>query len=510
MNWFTRKLLTLVCILASAFTEARAAYFEIQVVDESTGRGVPMVELDMVNRTKYLTDSAGRAAIDEPGFDKQSVFFSVRSHGYEMNKDGFGYAGARLKYVPGGKEILKLKRVNIAERLYRNTGAGIYRDSVLLGHTAPIDQPLLNARVMGQDSIQRVIHRGKVYWFWGDTLQPSYPLGNFRMSGAVSDLPTNGGLAPEVGINLKYFTAADGFAKGMFPIEPKGDLIWADGFIVLPDGEGRERMVAHYMKLKGLGKPLGRGLAIYNDDKTEFEQLKELDLAEKWRFPQGHSVTLTNNGVKYFYFGLNVPTVRVRADFTAITDASAYEAFSCLADGSSTVPDEAKLLRDEQGALIYRWTKNAPPTGAREEQAFIKAGLMKTEEALFQPIDVESGKPIQLHAGSVSWNAWRKKWVLICSELYGSSMLGEIWFAEADEPTGPWKKARKIVTHDKYSFYNPAQHPFFEQEGGRVIYFEGTYTAEFSGNTSHTPRYDYNQIMYRLDLADSRLKAAME
>jgi hypothetical protein len=45
----------------------------------------------------------------------------------------------------------------------------------------------------------------------------------------------------------------------------------------------------------------------------------------------------------------------------------------------------------------------------------------------------------------------------------------------------------------------------FDQKGGRVIYFEGTYTAEFSGNTDPTPRYDYNQIMYRLDLADGRL-----
>ena len=87
-------------------------------------------------------------------------------------------------------------------------------------------------------------------------------------------------------------------------------------------------------------------------------------------------------------------------------------------------------------------------------------------------------------------------------------MLGEIWYAEADDPTGPWEKARKIVTHEKYSFYNPAQHPFLFQDGGRIIYFEGTYTAEFSGNKSHTPRYDYNQVMYRLDLRDERLRAA--
>ena len=87
-------------------------------------------------------------------------------------------------------------------------------------------------------------------------------------------------------------------------------------------------------------------------------------------------------------------------------------------------------------------------------------------------------------------------------------MLGEIWYAEAHHPTGPFRKARKIVTHEQYSFYNPAHHDFLDQDGGRTIFFEGTYTAEFSGNKNPTPRYDYNQIMYQLDLDDERLKAA--
>ena len=70
---------------------------------------------------------------------------------------------------------------------------------------------------------------------------------------------------------------------------------------------------------------------------------------------------------------------------------------------------------------------------------------------------------------------------------------------------GPWIYARKIVTHEKYDFYNPKHHPFFDKEGGRVIYFEGTYVNTFSGNPEKTPRYDYNQIMYKLDLSDERL-----
>ena len=33
---------------------------------------------------------------------------------------------------------------------------------------------------------------------------------------------------------------------------------------------------------------------------------------------------------------------------------------------------------------------------------------------------------------------------------------------------------------------------------GRIIHFEGTYTYDFSGNPDKTPRYNYNQVLYRL------------
>lgn len=487
-----------------------ASLFEIHVVDEQSGRGVPLVELEMVNRATYITDSAGRAAINEPGMEGQTVFFYVRSHGYEYPKDGFGITGARVKLEQGGRQQLKLKRLNIAERLYRNTGEGIYRDSVLLGHGAPIANPLLNAQVLGQDSIQRVIYRGKIYWFWGDTLRASYPLGNFRMSGAISALPGKGGLDAGKGIDLKYFTGEDGFCKGMFPIEPKGDLIWADGFMVFKDDRGREEMIAHYLRLKGLGNNTGRGLAIFNDATQEFEQLAKLELDEKWRFPHGHPISITNNGASYFYFGLNFPTVRVRAEKEAILKPDSYEAFTCIADGASADTNNAKLLRNGEGKLVYRWTKAAPPTGNTEERALVAAGLMTAEEARFLPVDVQTGQRVQIHSGTVNWNPWRRKWVMIAVEIGGTSQLGEMWYAEADDPSGPWRKARKIVTHEKYSFYNPAHHPFLDEEGGRVIYFEGTYTADFSGNPNRTARYEYNQVMYRLDLADERLNAARE
>ena len=42
-------------------------------------------------------------------------------------------------------------------------------------------------------------------------------------------------------------------------------------------------------------------------------------------------------------------------------------------------------------------------------------------------------------------------------------------------------------------------------EAGFLL-FEGTYTAEFANHAQPTPRYNYNQILYRLDLDDPKLR----
>jgi hypothetical protein len=94
---------------------------------------------------------------------------------------------------------------------------------------------------------------------------------------------------------------------------------------------------------------------------------------------------------------------------------------------------------------------------------------------------------------------------MFVKEDEGVANHGTIWFAEADTPLGPWVYAKQILRHDKYNFYNPVQHAFFDQDGGRMIFFEGTYSDFFAAGPALTPRYNYNQIMYRLALDDPRL-----
>ena len=204
-----------------ARTTAAEGYFTIQVVDAQTGRGVPLVELRTVNKATWWTDSNGIVAFDEPGLMDIEVFFHVSSPGYEVPEDFFHNRGVKLKPRPGGSAVIRINRLNIAERLYRITGQGIYRDSVLVGHPVPLKRPVLSGQVMGQDTVIATPYRGKIYWFWGDTNRPSYPLGNFGASGATSELPGHGGLDPSVGVDLTYFVDDSGFSKPMCP-QPKG------------------------------------------------------------------------------------------------------------------------------------------------------------------------------------------------------------------------------------------------------------------------------------------------
>ena len=476
-----------------------SALFAIRVVDAETGRGVPLVELETVNHLRFYTDSNGTVAFREPGLMGRQIFFHVRSHGYEYPKDSFGYRGVRLKTTPGTEAVLKLKRLNIAERLYRVTGAGIYRDNRLLGRSAPIEQPLLNGMVFGSDSVVTAVYRGKLHWFWGDTNRPSYPLGNFHVPFATSLLPGQGGLDPGLGVNLTYAVGKNGFAKEAAKMPGKGPT-WIDGLVVLPDKNQRPRLLAQYVKIKSPLTVYERGVVQFNDERQQFGHRATFSKAVPL-YPHGHPfLHRAADGQEYVYFAGGMPLVRVRASLASYLDPSQYETYTFLPAGSGS-----DVQRNPDGSLKFEWRGGQPKLDLKQVNKLIAEKRIRAGESPVHLIDIETGKPVLTQQGSVYWNDHRQRWVMIISQSFGSSMLGEIWFAEASRPEGPWVYARKIVTHNDYSFYNPKQHPYFAKDGGRTLFFEATYTSTFSGNKHPTPLYDYNQVMYRLELDDPRL-----
>ncbi len=446
-------LLTASYLLNFAVAQAQQP-FGIEVVDQATGRGVPLVELRTTDNRAYFTDSAGWVAIDDAALLDQEVFFSVSSHSYRFAADGFGLRGKRLRVVAGETARLEIERVNIAERHYRITGAGRYEHTVRLGKTAPIKHPLLQNQVTGSDSTFCVPYDGKLFWLWGDTNRLSYPLGNFSTTCATSRLPSDGGLPPDVGVELEYFGDRDGFVKKMAPFKSEGP-VWLTGLLSLQDSDGKEHLVATYHKIRAPLKVYERGLCEFDAAEQVFREVLKFP-ADAKRIPEGHGFRHEDAGNRWVYVGEATPRVRFADRYEGWRDPATYE---------DVKPDAA--FRDAEG------------------------------------------KRIDAHHGHVEWSPHRQRWISIFTERGGdSSFLGEIWYAEAPRPEGPWRKAVKILTHDKVSFYNPTQHPYFSDATGRYLYFEGTYTMSFSGNEHPTPLYEYNQIMYRLDLDDPRLRAA--
>jgi hypothetical protein len=484
----------------------------IQVVDSSTGRGVPCVQLETVNHIRLLTDSNGIAVFDEPGLMNTKVFFTITSDGYEYPKDGFGYAGVAIDTTPNAKTVIKIRRINIAERLYRITGQGIYDQTVragkLAGVSIPISHPVLNGGVLGQDTVETIIYHGKIFWFWGDTNVAKYPLGNFRTTGATSELPGQGGLDPSIGVDLKYFTTSDGLPREMVAGLPADGPVWVDGLMIVRDASGVERLICKYVRIKSLVVRYATGLLEWNDKAEQFQPL--IDFAKDERLaPECQPIRIHETGGDYFYFPSPYAILRVRADWNSIQNPHDYESFTCLRPGTRyAAAKSAALDRDASGQLIWAWKADTGAVDQAAQKELLAAHKIKSAEVWFNLYD-EHGKPVTLAAGTVCWNNFLKKWILIAHESLGHpSRLGEVWLTTSDHPWGPFRKGVKIATHEIYTFYNVVQHPQFDQAGGRIVYFEGTYTNSFSYSDQTTPRYDYNQMMYRVDLGDPRLKWA--
>ena len=506
----TRVLLCLGMLTFQPVTFAAApGYFQITVTDSATGRGVPLVELRTVEAVRYYTDSNGIVAINDPELMGHKVYFSISSPGYTYPTDSFGNSGTALTVKAGTEAAIKLNRVNIAERLYRITGAGIYRDSTLVGRPAPINHPLIDGLVVGQDTVESTIYNGKVYWFFGDTDRPSYPLGQYGTSGATSLLPQSGGLDPASGVDLTYWVDADGFSRPMIPIAASPGPVWVGGLFTMTDS-AKVHLFTHYAEINSANqKQTQSGLAEFDDSKALFEPVCTYSQGNPLH-AEGHPFYVTENGKTYIYFQTEgtgpFPLIRNTPLLKNVESPSTYEAFTCLAPGTKYTGVDSQLERNANHDLVWAWKSNTSPIGDKELDDLVKASKIEKSEIPTQIRDIDTDNPVSAASGTVYWNNYEKKWIMIATQVFGSpSFLGEVWFAEADTPVGPWLYARKVATHNRYTFYNPTQHPFFDQDNGRLVYFEGTYTDTYSGVTDITPRYNYNQLMYRLALDDNRL-----
>jgi hypothetical protein len=467
--------------LLSANVPGPEQCFAIRVHDAASLRGVPLVSLETQGE-RLWSDSQGLIAYCDPDHLPAELAFEVFSHGYELADGG---STVTLDAVAGGSAEVALTRTNVAERLYRLTGGGIYRDSVLLGLETPLAEPVLNAKVMGQDTASAALYRGKLFWLWQDTDRVAYPLGNFRGTAATSALP-GVGFAPNLGPDLDYFEGDDGFGKPMCPDCPA--LAWMDGLISVPDDDGNERLFGGYAIASSEGSFSETGVVLFDDDSETFERvITDFNDRQDFTRPDAHPFRFRHGQAEYVYYG-NRLRIPARAD--AYLDPSSYERFTPYAAGAVEPETNA------DGSPHYEWRA----AGIAATPELLSADGVGSEHDLDgHLLQADSGDALNVVGAAATWNRHSKRFLRIGQQLYGdSSALGEIWIAQADTPVGPWLYAQKVVSHLTYTFYNTLFHPEFEQ--GTFAYFEGTYTSTYSGAPVVTPRYDYNQILYRVDL----------
>jgi hypothetical protein len=430
----------------------------IEVVEQGTGWPVPLVELRTTNQVRFVTDNAGVIAFDLPELMGRETWFDVVGHGYEAPKDGFGFRGFRLTPEPGKTLKVEVRRTIVAKRLGRSTGVGLFAESQKLGK----ELDWKDSGVVGCDSVQNAVHRGKLFWAWGDSSLASYPLGIFDMTSATTPVQPLGSFQPPLKLKLEYFTDDKGAPRGVAKMPGAGPT-WVSGYVSLPDKTGAARLCGSFIKVRNHLEAYEAGLCVWNDEHSRFDLLRLLwkksdDAPKAPAFPDGHPVFWKDGeGKEWVLFGNPLPTLRFPATFEAWQDPSTWEP-------------------------------------------------LKPQESLKSAAD---GKPVTPHSGSIAWNGFRKRWVTVFMEKFGKpSAFGELWYAEAGSPAGPWGPAVKVLTHENYTFYNPRLHPEFTAADSPVLIFEGSYTREFADKPHPTPKYDYTQILYRLDLDDPALKPA--
>jgi hypothetical protein len=432
----------------------------IEVVDKDSRWPVPLVELRTIHQVRFVTDNAGVIAFDLPELMERETWFHVIADGYEVPADGFGNRGVRLIPQHGASLTVEVNRTSIAKCIGRITGAGLFAESQKLGRET--DWP--EGPIVGCDSVLNAVHRGRLFWAWGDTSLARYPLGIFHTTSATTAVQPLDSFEPPLRLRLDYFTDEAGQPRGVAEMPGSGPT-WLTGYVSLPDSAGGSRLVATYTKIIPPLEPYETGLCVWNDDLERFQHVRTL-----WKksdgspkpppLPKGHPVIVDgDDDKKWVLFGDPLPKLRCPATFDDWQNPDSWETL-------------------------------------KPQDSFVSA---------------EDGSPVKPQSGSIAWNQYRKRWVAVFMQLFGKpSAFGELWYAEADSPYGPWGKAVKVLSHKNYTFYNPRIHPEMTPDDSPILLFEGTYTQTFANRPEATPRYDYNQILYRLDLDDPELAPAQE
>ena len=339
----------------------QSVYYGIKIIDQETKRGVPMVELKTLNSIVYHTDNSGYVAFHEPELMNQLLYFEIKSPGYHYPIDEAGRPGISLKVTAGLDTVIEVRRINIAERLYRITGSGktVYQDA-LFPKTKPSSKSP-KAGVLGQDSNLAAPYQGKIFWAWGDTFLPNRYHGNFSVAAAWTSDPRLSGWSAEDGIDLSYLTDEQGWSKPMIQLNGPG-YVWLDFLMTVPSDDGVEKLISKYARVNAYFGNYERGIAVFNDEKQIFEKYREVTPWLDQPHTTEHPLKVSIDAEMYYYLTSELNFSRVKPHLDSISKPDSYEYFTCLLPGEMATSQEPKVERDARGRLVYRWKKKSPTT----------------------------------------------------------------------------------------------------------------------------------------------------
>src|SRR3569833_1474874 len=262
----------------------------IGVVDRESRWPVPLIELRTTHDVRLVSDNAGVIAFDLPELMGRETWFDVIGHGYDVPKDGFGMRGVQLVPEPGKTLTVEVARKNLARRVGRITGAGLFAENQKLGR----EMQARESGILGCDSVQCAVHRGRMHWRWGDTKLARYPLGIFHSTGATSSLQGAQVYEPPLKLELDYYRDSAGAPRAISTMPGEGPT-WVTGMVSLPSASGEPRLVGAYMKIKPPLDASQWGLCAWNESTANFEPLRTLwtksDATPKPpALPEGHAV----------------------------------------------------------------------------------------------------------------------------------------------------------------------------------------------------------------------------
>ena len=153
-------------------------------------------------------------------------------------------------------------------------------------------------------------------------------------------------------------------------------------------------------------------------------------------------------------------------------------------------------------------------------------GLYRRDESWNQFRDRDTGKNNTHRAWHSHLNEHRKRWIAVFSEIngqhglmvkppytgpppllagnpaYEGTILGEVWYTEADTPVGPWVYGACESLRTTTTAFTIRDIIRFLTRRGGVHFFEGSFATIYSKAVDKTPRYDYDQLMSGSSMGD--------